>query len=66
MKASILLCLLFAGIVFCQEEDATKDIKAVRGVFEVSRACASGLGPLLADLFLDQTDSSTGALCRIS
>jgi hypothetical protein len=31
-----LLCLLFAGIVLCQDEDATKEIKAVRGVFEVS------------------------------
>lgn len=38
MKASILLCLLFAGIVLCQE-DATKDIKAARGVFEVSLVC---------------------------
>jgi hypothetical protein len=43
MKTSILLCLLFAGIVLCQEEDPTKDVKAVRGVFEVSLVPDPGL-----------------------
>jgi hypothetical protein len=34
MKATFLLCLLFAGYILC-ETDSTRDIKAVRGVFEV-------------------------------
>lgn len=38
MKA-VILCLLLAGLVVA-DEDATKDIKAVRGVFEVGMAGA--------------------------
>lgn len=34
MKLCVFLCLLVVGLVL-SEEDATKDIKAVRGVFEV-------------------------------
>lgn len=42
MKAPILLCLLFAGcMVLGEMEDPTKDIKAVRGVFEVRAAAAA-------------------------
>jgi hypothetical protein len=34
----VVLCLLLAGFALADvEEDATKDVKAVRGVFEVSR-----------------------------
>jgi hypothetical protein len=56
MKATFLLCLLFAGYVLC-ETDATKDIKAVRGVFEVQAGRPAAQHPVEA---ADQSEQTVG------
>jgi hypothetical protein len=45
----VVFCLLLAGLVLADvEEDASKDLKAVRGVFEVSRPHGVCLQALLS------------------